>query len=65
MRNFDFNVSMRNLQARPLPRDRYVNKICRRFYWERDVDYCTIAARHLTDTVRHVMYRFGMMAILE
>jgi hypothetical protein len=56
---------MRNAQAQPLPHDRYVVNLRRQFYWERDANYKTIAARHFTGPVRHVMYRYGMPAILE
>jgi hypothetical protein len=59
------NILMRNAQAQPLPRDRYVIRICPQFYWKLDVDYESIAARHFTGPVRHVMYRYGMPAILE
>jgi hypothetical protein len=60
-----FNVLMRNANAQPLPSERYVVDLCRQFYWERDVNYKTIAARHFTGPVRHVMYRYGMPEILE
>jgi hypothetical protein len=59
------SVLLRDVNAEALPSSRYVVSICRQFYWERDVDYKTIAARHFTGTVRHVMYRYGMPAILE
>jgi hypothetical protein len=60
-----FNVLMANAKAQPLPSERYVVSVCRQFYWERDVDYETIAARHFTTPVRHVMYRKGMPTILR
>jgi len=56
---------MRNANARPLPGDRYVISSRRQFYWEKDVDYSAIAARHFTGTVRHVMYRYGLPALLR
>jgi len=59
------NVLMRNVNAHPLPGDRYVVSARRQFYWERDANYKTIAARHFTGPVRHVMYRYGMPEILE
>ncbi|MGD1062625.1 MAG: hypothetical protein ABR860_05125 [Terracidiphilus sp.] len=59
------SVMLRDVNAEALPPDRYVISICRQFYWERDVDYRTIAARHFTGTVRHVMYGKGMPLILR
>jgi hypothetical protein len=56
---------LRNMHAESLPPDRYVINNCRQFYWERDVDYKTIAARHFTGTVRHVMYGSGMPRVLR
>jgi hypothetical protein len=59
------SVMLRDVNAEALPSNRYVISTCRQFYWERDVDYKTIAARHFTGPVRHVMYRYGMPAVLE
>ena len=59
------NVLMRNANAHPLPNSRYVVTTRRQFYWEKDVDYSKIAARHFTGPVRHVLYRAGMPAILR
>ena len=56
---------LRQLRAEALPPSRYVISICRQFYWETDVDYTQIAARHFTTPVRHVMYKYGMPIILE
>ena len=56
---------MRSAEAKPLPEDRYVISNQRQFYWEQDVDYKVIAARHFTGTVRHVLYKYGMPLILE
>jgi hypothetical protein len=56
---------MRHANAQPLPDSRYVISNRRQFYWEQDVDYKSIVARHFTGTVRHVMYRYGMPAILR
>jgi hypothetical protein len=56
---------MRTANALPLPEDRYVISTRRQFYWETDVDYKTIAARHFTGTVRHVMYGSGMPTVLR
>jgi hypothetical protein len=59
------SILMRNANAVALPSDRYVISARRQFYWEKDVDYCAIVARHFTGTVRHVMYKFGMPEILR
>ena len=59
------SVMLRYVNAEALPGNRYVISNRRQFYWEQDVDYKTIAARHFTGTVRHVMYRYGMPAILQ
>jgi hypothetical protein len=59
------SVMLRPVNAEALPSSRYVISICRQFYWERDVDYKSIAARHFTGTVRHVMYGRGMPWILR
>jgi hypothetical protein len=56
---------MRSANAQPLPDDRYVISTRRQFYSETDVDYRSIAARHFTGPVRHVLYRYGMPAILR
>jgi len=50
--------------ARPLPENRYAISNRRQFYWEEDVDYKAIAARHFTGTVRHVFYKYGMPILL-
>ena len=55
---------MHAAHAKPLPADRYVISNCRQFYWQEDVDYSFIAARHFTGPVRHVLYKFGMPALL-
>jgi hypothetical protein len=49
----------------PLPRERYVLTNRRQFYWEKDVDYSKIVARHFTGTTRHVMYGKGLPWILR
>lgn len=59
------SVMLNDVHAEALPEDRYVISVCRQFYWERDVDYATIAARHFTGPVRHVMYGKGMPLILR
>lgn len=59
------SVLLHNVHAEALPEDRYVISICRQFYWEKDVDYTAIAARHFTGPVRHVMYGRGMPLILR
>lgn len=56
---------LQNIHAEPLPADRYVIRNCRQFYWERDVDYAAITARHFTTPVRHVMYKYGMPLLLR
>jgi len=56
---------LRQLHAEELPPNRYVISICRQFYWEKDMDYSAIAARHFTTPVRHVMYKYGMPIILK
>ncbi len=59
------SVLMQEAGAQPLPEDRYVISNRRQFYWEEDVDYEAIAARHFTGTVRHVLYRYGMPTLLR
>ncbi len=59
------SVLLRNSNAEALPPSRYVISTRRQFYWEKDVDYKEIVARHFTGTVRHVMYRYGMPILLE
>jgi hypothetical protein len=59
------SVMMRDVNAVALPSDRYVISVCRQFYWERDVDYKTIAARHFTGPIRHVMFGIGMPWVLR
>lgn len=59
------SVLMQQANARPLPRDKYVVSNRRQFYFEEDVDYSAIAARHFTGTVRHVMYGRGIPEILR
>ena len=56
---------LQDVNAEALPTSRYVISVCRQFYWERDVDYKTIAARHFTGPVRHVMYGKGMPWVLR
>jgi len=43
--------------AAPLAAKRYVISNQRQFYFEADVDYGQIAARHFTGPVRHVLYK--------
>jgi len=59
------SIMLQALRAERLPSIRYVISICRQFYWEKDVDYTKIAARHFTGPVRHVMYKYGMPIILR
>ena len=59
------SVLMRKANAVPLPQARYVVSTCRQFYWESDVDYSQVAARHFTGPVRHVMYHTGMPVVLQ
>jgi hypothetical protein len=59
------SVMLRVVNAEALPSSRYVVSVCRQFYWERDVDYKTIVARHFTGPVRHVMFGIGMPWVLR
>lgn len=59
------SVLMRHCDAHSLPAGRYVVSSRRQFYWQDDVDYGTIVARHFTGTVRHMMYRAGIPVILR
>lgn len=59
------SIMLRQSDARALPPHRYLISNRRQFYWEPDADYSAIAARHFTGTVRHVMYKYGMPAILR
>jgi hypothetical protein len=56
---------LQRLGAEALPESRYVISNRRQFYWEEDVDYSAITARHFTGTVRHVMYKYGLPEILQ
>jgi len=56
---------LQQLHAEALPPSRYVISVCRQFYWEKDVDYAAITARHFTTPVRHVMYKYGMPILLK
>ena len=56
---------LQQLHAEPLPPSRYVISISRQFYWEKDVDYINIVARHFTTPVRHVMYKCGIPLVLK
>jgi hypothetical protein len=59
------SVMLQSAKAEALPQNRYVISARRQFYFEKDVDYRAIVARHFTGTVRHVMYKFGMPEILK
>jgi hypothetical protein len=59
------SVLMREANAQSLSPSQYVVSNRRQFYWEKDVDYGNIAARHFTGTVRHVMYSAGIPEILR
>lgn len=59
------NILMQAANARALPVGRYVVNVRRQFYWQADVDYGAIAARHFISPVRHVMYINGIPAILR
>lgn len=48
-----------------LPPARYIVDTQRQFYWQSDVDYQSIAARHFIYPVRHVMYLKGQPEILK
>ena len=58
-------VLMRQANAKPLPKYRYVVSNQRQFYFEQDVDYAAIAVRHFTNPVRHLMYMKGMPFLLK
>lgn len=51
---------MEKAQAIPLPAQKYVVSCQRQFYFEDDVNYNDIAARHFVTPVRHLMYMRGM-----
>jgi hypothetical protein len=59
------SVLMRSANAELLPRSRYVVDTRRQFYWDPDVDYTSVVARHFVTPVRHVMYRKGIPTILR
>lgn len=59
------SILMQNAGAEPLPVERYVISVGRRFYWEADIDYDQIIARHFVSPVRHVMYINGMSYLLR
>lgn len=59
------SVLMHQCHAVPLPEARYVVSNRRQFYWEKDVDYRKIVARHFTGPVRHVMYGYGFPELLR
>jgi hypothetical protein len=58
-------VLMEHINALPLPREKYVVSNQRQFYFEPDVDYGSIAVRHFTTPVRHLMYGKGMPILWE
>ena len=51
--------------GKPLSRERYIVSTQRQFYFEDDVEYSSIAARHFVTPVRHVMYKFAMPYLIE
>lgn len=59
------SVLLRQGGGLPLSKQKYVVSNRRQFYWEEDIDYSTIMARHFTGPVRHVMYRKGMPKVLQ
>ena len=48
-----------------LPTERFVLNNRRQFYWERDVDYSKIVARHFTGPVRHLYYSKGLRVLIH
>jgi len=59
------SVLMQQAGSLPLARENYVVSNRRQFYWEPDVDYSSIAARHFTGPVRHLMYGKGMPKVIQ
>jgi hypothetical protein len=59
------SVLMRSAGAQPLPIRRYVVNTRRQFYWDMDIDYAAVVARHFVTPVRHVMYKTGIPTILR
>ena len=57
-------VLMKVAGGEALPADRYDVSMARQFYWQPDVDYSVIAARHFVFPVRHVMYIKGLPCLL-
>jgi hypothetical protein len=53
-------VLMKQSEAKPLPKSKYVVSTQRQFYFEEDVNYHQISVRHFTTPVRHLMYLKGM-----
>jgi len=60
-----FGVLFNSANAIPLPKNRYVVSNRRQFYWDEDIKYEDIVARHFTSPVRHVLYRKAMPFILQ
>ena len=50
--------------ATALSEERYVTSKARQFYWEQDVDYSFIAARHFVYPVRHLLFKKGIPLLL-
>ncbi len=45
--------------AQPLPPERYVVSNDRMFWWQEDIDYAAVDARHFTGMTRHLLYMRG------
>lgn len=45
--------------------ERFVLSNCRQFYWQSDVDYSQIVARHFTGPVRHLYYSKGLPVLIH
>jgi hypothetical protein len=56
---------MNKAGAKPLNPSHYVVSIRRQFWWDNDEDYSSIATRHFTGPVRHLMYSKGHPLLLR
>jgi len=59
------SLLLHQAKAVPLPRDRYVITNRRQFFWEQDIAYSHITARHFTRPVRHLLYMRGLPHLLS
>ncbi len=56
---------MKAADAQPLPAEQYVVSNSRMFWWQKDIDYSVIHARHFTGTTRHLLYMKGYPLVLQ